>query len=384
MKIKISDIKTENRFRQDLGNLQELADSIKAIGLLQPIGIKPDYTLIFGQRRIEAVKLLGGTEIEANIIDIANLIKGEVDENTVRKDFTMSERNALKAVIEPEIREAAKEQQKIHGGTAPGQEKNTCGDSPQVFGETRNTCGGAPQVFDKTRDKVSNILGIGYKKLKQEEYIMEHADKTTIDLVDSGEISTNAGFKKVRQAEREKENTRIKETKTKAFKESEYQVIVVDPPWPLKKILRDVRPNQTSDIDYPTMTLEEISELSIPASDDCHLFLWTTNKFLPVSLDILKSWGFRYTYCMVWHKPGGFQPVGLPQYNAEFILYARKGTPKFVDTKNFPICFNAARGAHSVKPEEFYQTIKRVTEGKRLDMFGRRKIEGFESWGFEA
>jgi N6-adenosine-specific RNA methylase IME4 len=134
------------------------------------------------------------------------------------------------------------------------------------------------------------------------------------------------------------------------------------------------------------MSEDELAAYGVPdmAADACHLFCWTTQRFLPMALRLVEVWGFRYCLTMVWHKPGGFQPVGLPQYNCEFVVYGRKGSPKFVETTAFNCCFEAPRREHSRKPDEFYDLVRRVTTGLRIDVFSREKREGFEQFGNET
>ena len=50
----IDSIRVGYRFRGDLGNLDELCTSIRTVGLLQPITITPDGTLVCGARRLAA------------------------------------------------------------------------------------------------------------------------------------------------------------------------------------------------------------------------------------------------------------------------------------------------------------------------------------------
>jgi len=213
-------------------------------------------------------------------------------------------------------------------------------------------------------------------------------DKLALERPDLA-VKVRMGEVKPAEAHREMQRAAIvanlEDVRTRQAKEVRgvYDVIVIDPPWPMEKIERDERPNQIG-FDYPTMSEVELAQVAIPAADNAHVWVWTTHKHLPMALRLLEAWHLKYVCTFVWHKPGGFQPIGLPQYNCEFALYARRGAPKFIDTKAFPTCFEAPRAGHSVKPTAFYDVVRRVTAGRRLDMFNRRPIDGFDVWGTEA
>ena len=162
-----------------------------------------------------------------------------------------------------------------------------------------------------------------------------------------------------------------------------YNVIVVDPPWPVS-VGKFRNERHRSRFPYQQMSLEQICSLRIPAAANCHVWLWTTQRFLPDALSILGHWEARYVCTFVWHKPGGVQMPGSPAYNAEFALLGKIGSPRYRTTKRFPTCFDAPRRGHSEKPDEFYEMVRRVTEGPRLDMFNRRSIPGFHGWGDQA
>lgn len=88
------------RVRKDMGDVSSLADSITRHGLLHPVVVKSDNTLVAGHRRLEAVRLLGWTDIPVTVIDVADLLSAERDENAERKDFTPTEAVAIGRLIE--------------------------------------------------------------------------------------------------------------------------------------------------------------------------------------------------------------------------------------------------------------------------------------------
>ena len=93
--IPIASIRIENRLRPlNDAKVAELAASIAELGLLQPIGIRPDGTLVYGYHRLEACKRLGWTEIPAVVVDGDDLRAelAEISENLIRNELTLLER----------------------------------------------------------------------------------------------------------------------------------------------------------------------------------------------------------------------------------------------------------------------------------------------------
>jgi ParB-like chromosome segregation protein Spo0J len=51
LEVPVAEIVIGERHRQDMGDLRSLAESMRELGLLQPIGMTDDRRLVFGQRR---------------------------------------------------------------------------------------------------------------------------------------------------------------------------------------------------------------------------------------------------------------------------------------------------------------------------------------------
>lgn len=93
--VPVAFVNDKDRIRKDYGDIDDLANSIKDLGLLQPIVIKLDGTLIAGGRRLRAMRKLGWADIPVTYFEVADDVTLrilEVEENVRRKQMSWQER----------------------------------------------------------------------------------------------------------------------------------------------------------------------------------------------------------------------------------------------------------------------------------------------------
>lgn len=163
-----------------------------------------------------------------------------------------------------------------------------------------------------------------------------------------------------------------------------YRTLVLDPPWPMDKSVRVDTPEQGSYLEYPTMTIDQIAALPIVdcSAPEAHLYMWVTQRFLPDGLALVEEWGFKYHCLLTWMKPGGFAPFSW-MFNTEHVIFAYRGGFELHEL-GLNIGFQAPRGAHSEKPDCFYEMVERASFEPRLELFARRERPGWSVWGDEV
>lgn len=208
----------------------------------------------------------------------------------------------------------------------------------------------------------------------------EVVDAYIEDVKESGDDVTSLGLRMFAARNRQPEPI----TDAVPLPAGKFSCIVIDPPWPVQKAVKAVRPDQGVSLDYPVMTLDEIAGLPVSdlADDDCHLYLWVTHKLMPSGIEILASWGFTYQCVMTWRKPVGVSPFSW-MYDTEHALFAHRGNLP-LRQMGLRLSFDASIRGHSIKPDVFYERVTAASPGPRLEMFARRQREGFTAWGNEV
>lgn len=249
------------------------------------------------------------------------------------------------------------------------------------------------QISDKaidTKKELAQVASVSHDTIFKVKKIQEKAPEQVKQKLATGEVSINAAYKEIKKEEKKEEriqliNKQIEEIEAGELPELKglFDVISVDPPWNYE----GENKNKTSFDSvgrrvanpYPEMSTKEIKKIELPLMNDSIVFLWTTHKFLPDALEILKEWNLEYKGTLVWNK----EKMGMGAWfrmQCEFCLVGIKGNPYWENTKYRDI-LNESRRQHSRKPDSFFTMVEEITMGRRLEYFSREKRNGWEVFG---
>jgi N6-adenosine-specific RNA methylase IME4/ParB-like chromosome segregation protein Spo0J len=385
------------RLRPDV--VDELAESIAERGLLQSIIVRPvkgaGFSLVAGEHRLAAMKKLGRDSIRAvvlNGLDADAALLVQIDENLARADLSPAER-AL------HLRERKRLYEKSHPetkrGVAGGKARHGSASAKMSFAEsTAKAAGKSKRTIQREVERADKIAGladvIGTTLDKPEELdalakLPEPTQHQLIARAKAGQrVLVKVEVRKMQRDRRVLELADATETASRELGRDVYTVIYADCPWqydniPMGDVARAVEEH------YPTMAIEEICALPIPAARDCCLFLWATIPLLEKAFTVMNAWGFNYRSAIAWKK----DKTGIGYWTRsqlEILLIGTRGNiPTPAPGDQLPAIIEAPRKRHSEKPDEFAEHIERLfPKVPKLEMFARKARPGWDAWGNEA
>jgi len=340
----------------------DLVQSIRERGILEPLVIKQDGTIISGHRRWRAAVALKMESVPCRIAEYTDVLDEQeavIEFNRQRvKTSTQRQREANKVW---EIEEA---RARMRQGTRT--------DIGAILPESDR---------GRTRDKVAEAVGMKPRTFDKERTVYlkaEAGDPQARELMarlDKGQTTINAAYNEVKRIEKQNGHE-----SNDGLPKGRYATIIADPPWRYD----NTATRAAAENHYPTLTVEELCVLPIAekAADNAHLYLWTTNSMLEDAFKLVRAWGFEYKTLITWVKP----QIGLGNYfrNAtEHVLFCVRGSLA-VKSRNLRNWFEAPREEHSRKPERFIEIVEQASPGPYLELFARRPRLGWEVWGNEV
>lgn len=181
MLIPITKIQVRDRIRKDFGNIEELAKDIEQNGLINPPVVNKEYTLLAGERRLRACRMLGWEQIPVTMMDTRDAeheLNIEISENDCRKDFSKAERVDYMYRLMRIEKEKARERMNAGG--------------QQIFAEGEK---------GQARDKTAAAFGVSGETMRKEMQIVENKNLLNPEDFaewDEGRLSTNKAFQRVK------------------------------------------------------------------------------------------------------------------------------------------------------------------------------------------
>lgn len=368
----------------------DLVEDVAEHGLREPIWLHRDGRIVDGRNRYRAclaVLATGGSEYaepEFRIFegDDSDLVPFVLSLNLHRRHLNESQRAMVAARI-AKLPRGANQHAQIQ---APSQSN-----AAELLNVSRSSVQSAAKVQEDGLPELAAMVQSGVVAVSTAALVAEAPAEEQREVIAADD--EKAIIAKANEIKARKKEQRLAE---KALAVAEiasrpalpldslgpFPVLYADPPWRY-----DFAEDTGRQIEnhYPTMALDEIQKLDVPASDDAVLFLWTTSPKLVEGIDVLSAWGFAYVTCMVWVK----DRIGMGYYarqQHELLLIGKRGALPVPDPEDRPSSvIQAARGVHSAKPDEAYELIERMYPlREKCELFQRRPRDGWAGWGNQA
>lgn len=270
------------------------------------------------------------------------------------------------------------------------------------------------QSGSTSRAEAAELLNVSERTVNTAKKVEQRGAPELVDAVEQGQVSVSAaadiatltvdeqaevvakGEKEILAAAKEIRAKKAKKKRDQRVEKIEeisagntdlptgrtYPVIYADPPWRYDYSETTGREIENQ---YPTMDIEDICALDVPAADDCVLFLWTTAPKLEEGMRVVREWGFEYKTCAIWDK----QKMGMGYYfrvQHEILLIATKGSIPTPEAANRPrSVISIPYDGHSAKPHEIAEMIEKMyPELSKLEMFCRSPRNGWDVWGNQS
>jgi len=146
---------------------------------------------------------------------------------------------------------------------------------------------------------------------------------------------------------------------------------------------------------YDVLDVESLKAFPLPPmADTSILFFWRVSAMVEEAYQVVRAWGYVPKSEIVWEKltKTGKPWFGMGRYvraSHETCIVGTRGSFKVKDRGvrsrfSAPVPTDSdGKIIHSAKPDEFYALIERLADGPYVELFARRRREGWEQFGNE-
>lgn len=323
------------------GEFAALRQGIREHGILVPLEVTPEGMVLDGRHRLRLAIELGLAHVPVRLVRAGDPVEHMLLTTLQCRHLSQSQ----KACLAVELHYHHAEQELV--ATLP--------------------TGG------RRRDRLAQITGV-CPRLIQDALTLYIADRRLFRLVKEGGLPLHRARQELKRRERYAQIGDAPPLPTGLF-----EVILADPPWQMGNPSAAWAPEQH----YPTLPLDQIKQLAVPAAADALLFLWVPASLIPQGLEVIEAWGFIFRTEIVWDKltigPGQW----LRMQHEPLLLASRGHASPPPPQQRVSSVIQGRRRGHSSKPDAAYELIERMyPQARKLELYARGTPRpGWSAWG---